>query len=72
MLGTGITDDAKNSCTLTATDACFVTGEPLARLEKELSAAAGRQMVLSLCFLPEHADAPQEDIEPELEILQLY
>ena len=72
MLGTGITDDAENSCVLTAPDAWFVTGEPLARLEKELSAAAGQQMVLSLCFAAGRADAPQKDTEPELEILQLY
>ena len=72
MLGTGITDDAKNSCTLSDPEVCFLTGEPLKRLENELSAAAGRQIVLSLCFIPGCSGAPQENTEPELEILQLY
>lgn len=72
MLGTGITDDAKNSCTLSDPEVCFLTGEPLERLENELSAAAGRQIVLSLCFIPGCSGAPQENTEPELEILQLY
>ena len=72
MLGTGITDDAKNSCTLSDHDVCFLTGEPAKRLENELSAAAGRQIVLSLCFIPGYSGAPQENTEPELEILRLY
>ncbi len=72
MLGTGITDEAKNNCLFTDPDVCFIAGETIASLENELSAAAGRRVILSLCFKREHADAPQENTEPKLEILQLH
>ena len=70
-LGTGITDDAKNFCALSDTRARFIPDEQLADIERELSAAAGRQLIISLCIMPQPG-AQLEDDAPELEILQLY
>ena len=70
-LGTGITDDAKNLCALSDTRARFIPDEQLADIERELSAAAGRQLIISLCIMPQHG-AQLEDTAPELEILQLH
>ncbi len=72
LLGTGITDEAKNNCVFNDPDVYFITGEPMESLENELSASAGRRIILSLCSKREHANAPQENTAPKLEILQLH
>lgn len=72
MLGTGITDEARKSCIFSDTAVYFLTGEPLAQLEKELSSDTGHQLIISLCFNNENASSLQENTTPELEILRLY
>lgn len=50
MLGTGITDSARNNCSILDKNACFISGKQKAQTENELSVALGSSICVSLCI----------------------
>lgn len=50
MLGTGITDNAGNYCSINGTGFCFADEESVGFMEQEISSSAGRQVFISLCL----------------------
>lgn len=70
MLGTGITDNAKNNCSISDKNAYFIEGKQKAKVENELSTASDSSICISLCIGAEEISS--EDLKAAAQKIFIY